>query len=336
MLGLPNLKRQTLPRRRSSLNMWEQLESFEQDVRQETMTNVMMNLLSAANKSKDRDKILAFLKNDPSIAVILGDDAAKYSERIDNFTSMEGLAADMTIPVKAGKIGAAAYAGYKTASVMALVHSAGFSSLWGLLALPMALLHGCVIALAALGLVAVGHLLIVRIARYVKKLKAVRQKGLDAEKFNDGKKYFSDYLPKYEDWNKMTHRISTLQSLCSTIINNPEAADAEDLTSKFSSLGVIIENGKVRAGSHMDKQYPAMSIESKGWNSDRLMTAVDASLELVKDLLKTAQSKDQALKLNSLGSAEKKLLKAGYKELHFWVLDLIRGVAVAAERYMNE
>ena len=331
MLGLDKINTTKKKKADPATNVWDELTAFEQDVRNETIDMMTRNLLVAANKSENRDQILNFLSGNPKIAKVLGNDASKYAERINSLTSMEGLAADLNVQQK---LKGAGYAGVGYAIVAAIMHGGG--TLIELLAvIPLGYLLGIAICSAILGVAAIVHLVVVRLTRYVKKLKEVKKLGLNQEKFNDGKKYQSDYLPKYENWGRMVTRINNLQKLCSEIIQNPGKGNAETIAEKFSAIGIIFEDGKVKAGSHMDKQSPSMSIETKGWDANKLMMAIDASLKLVENLMKTVGSKDQAIKAKTLGREEKKLLKAAFKELNFWVLDLVRGVAVAAEKYSN-
>lgn len=331
MLGLDKINTTKKKQVASTTNVWDELTAFEQDVRNETIDMMTRNLLIAANKSENRDQILDFLSGNPKIAKILGDDASQYSKRIDELTSVEGLAADIK-GAKAGKraiIGATV--GYSM--IQTILHGGGVIAT--IFSIPVGLLWGFAFFAVAVGIGSIIHLVVVRLGRYVKKLKAVKEKGLDSEKFSNGKKYQSDYLPKYENWGRMVARINNLQKLCSEIIQNPGKGNAGAISEKFSSLGIIFEDGKVKAGSHYDKQSPSMSIESKGWDEKKLMMAIDASMKLVENLMKTVGSKDQAIKAKTLGKEEKKLLKAAFKELNFWVLDLVRGVAVAAEKYSN-
>ena len=277
--------------------------------------------------------ILDFLSGNPKIAKVLGNDASKYEERINSLVSVEGLAADIKSVSKHAHTAGGALAGY---GIVATILTGGAPLFALLVAVPVWYLMGMAIFAAGLGIGAVVHLIVVRLGRYVKKLKAVKEAGLDSAKFSDGKKYQSDYLPKYENWGRMVARINNLKKLCSEVIQNPEKGNAQTIAEKFSAMGIIFEDGKVKAGSHYDKQSPSMSIESKGWDEKKLMMAIDASLKLVENLMKTVGSKDQAIKAKTLGREEKKLLKAAFKELNFWVLDLVRGVAVAAEKYSNQ
>ena len=331
MLGLDKINTTKKTKTASPTNVWDELTAFEQDVRNETIDMMTRNLLVAANKSENRDQILDFLSGNPKIAQILGDDASQYSKRIDELTSMEGLAADIKAAKGAKRAIIGATVGYSM--IHTILHGGGVIS--AILSIPGGLLLGFAFFAVAVGIGSVIHLIVVRLGRYVKKLKEIKEKGLDSAKFSDGKKYQSDYLPKYENWGRRVTRINNLQKLCSEIIQNPEKGNAATIAEKFSAMGIIFEDGKVKAGSHYDKQSPSMSVETKGWDEKKLTMAVDASLKLVENLMKTVGSKDQAIKAKLLGKEEKKLLKAAFKELNFWVLDLVRGVAVAAEKYSN-
>lgn len=332
MLGLDKINTTKKKKVGPTANVWDELTAFEQDVRNETIDMMTRNLLVAANKSENRDQILDFLSDNPTIAKVLGNDASKYEERINSLASVEGLAADVKSVSKHAHTAGGAVVGY---GIAANILNGGAPLFALLAAVPMWYLIGVAIFAAGLGIGAVIHLIVVRLGRYVKKLKAVKEKGLDSAKFSDGKKYQSDYLPRYENWGKMVARINNLQKLCSEIIQNPGKGNAQTITEKFSAIGIIFEDGKVKAGSHYDKQSPSMSVETKGWDEKKLTMAIDASMKLVENLMKTVGSKDQAIKAKLLGKEEKKLLKAAFKELNFWVLDLVRGVAVAAEKYSN-
>ena len=316
MLGLDNL---ALTRKKpgvKALNKWDVLTGFEDEVRQETMAHVMASLLKAADEFENREVILNFLKQDSSIARILGDDDTLYSDRISQYSSVEGLAADLS---KVNEV---------------FIKISKYSKKHPLLKLPIAIVM--LLPTMMLGIYAVCHLVVIRLLKYVGTLKSIQKRGLNGDKFGKEKNYKSDYLPRRSDWDQFVRRITALQNLCISIVQNPEKASAGEITRQAMAAGMTVHgNGRVIAGNHLDKQYVDLTIEKKGWDAESLMMAVEKCLSIVDMFKKMGSSKREVMRLGSLGKQEKRLMKGVYKELNFWILDLVRGVTIAAKKYSN-
>ena len=303
----------------------------------------LAELVKGAAESDNPEAAFEFLCSDPTIKAALGNDKSEWPQRAkDLYYSVEGFGTDAT---KMGAITGGTLAG-SGAIAGALIGAAAGGLAGGPVGAIMGLIPGAiagalvnffsiqaVTTYIVLGIAMVVYACVVRLKRYKRIMEEVKASGIDQEKMNTKKRY-SEYLPLYSDFPAKVKRIEQLKSLCEYAVKNASKLDINKMRSTFSKTGLVIDiNGKVKAGKHINWKDTdnSDSITGKGWDAKKLMSACDTMLRLIKVVGSIELSKDN-LK-NQVPKATFKVLRGALKELNFWLLDLSRGVAMAAKWY---
>ena len=205
---------------------------------------------------------------------------------------------------------------------------------WGSLAGPAGILGVLGGWAAVFGIASLIRACFVRVKRYQKLLQRAKSDGLDANKII-AKNRYSQYLPLYQNFNPAVKRIIELKNLVISAIKdkNPDPAAYQK---RMQAVGIAVyDSGKVKGGAHITwfEADNSKSIREKGWDEKKLMSAVDTCLKLIDDMKVTNLSKKDAIDTKNMSNRAKRMIKTAYKEMNFWLLDLIRGVAVAAKQY---
>ena len=295
-----------------------ELDIIEYEARLNAKHEILAQLLKNAANSSDPVAALEFLSMDPGVKKMLGNDKNNWNVTSKKlYDSCEGWGQD----IGRGIIATAPAAALHATGVGMLMGPAGF--------------FGALAGWAGLfGIASIIHACTVRVGRYKKILQRVKSDGLDPNKII-AKNRYSQYLPLYQNFNADVKRVIDLKNLVVSAIKDKNP-DPSAYQKKMQSLGIaVFDSGKVKGGAHttwadMDN---SKSIREKGWDEKKLMAAVNTCLKLIDDMKVTNLSKQDALDTKQMSGRAKKMIKSAYKEMSFWLLDLIRGVAIAVKQY---